>query len=210
MVAAETPDRTLDVLVVESERGAADAAVIELERAGHRVHRCRDRGAPAFPCDGIAGDRTCPLDAAAIDVAVSVRGVPRSQPSVLEDGLSCAMQRHVPIVLTGRTALHPYDGYVTEAVPMAELLASVQRAAAQEMPEHQAHARAALDVALAVRGLAPSAGSVRVDRRDRGLRVTLRLPADLPRTDFDKIAVRVMGAVRAADSTAAFIDVAAG
>jgi hypothetical protein len=200
--------RKLEVLVVESERGASQAVIDDLETAGHRVHRCHDPGRPTFPCNGLDATSSCPLDVAAIDVAVTVRGVPRSQPAVLEDGLTCAIKHHIPVVVSGRTALHPYEGYAAETVPVGEVVAAVERATKREMPEHQITARAALDVALRQRGLSPGSGDVRVERRMRGLHATVELPPDLDSRDFDMVAVRVMGALRAADRTAEFIDVA--
>jgi hypothetical protein len=199
--------KALNVLVVESERGAAAGAIQELEGAGHSIHRCHEIGDDVFPCNALAEARDCPFDAAPIDVAVTVRAVPRSQPTVLEDGIVCAMKRHVPVVVTGRTALHPYEGWATETAPLNDVVAAVERAAGTEMPAHQAVARAALDLALSQRGVDPSCASVRVERHLRGLRVVLALPSSLSASDHDMIAVRVMGALRAADTTAAFIDV---
>src|SRR5205807_4199387 len=63
----------LKVLVLESDQGAADVAREELTAAGHVVLRCHEPGAPAFPCNALAKDQRCPLDAADVDVALDVR-----------------------------------------------------------------------------------------------------------------------------------------
>ncbi|MGZ4690569.1 MAG: hypothetical protein ACXWAY_13165, partial [Acidimicrobiia bacterium] len=62
----------MEVLVVESEPGAAAIAIAQLEAAGHRVARCHEPGSRAFPCAGLDPGR-CPLEEDAIDVVLTVR-----------------------------------------------------------------------------------------------------------------------------------------
>ena len=45
---------SLNIMVLESDRGAADEAARDLTEAGHVVLRCHEPGEPAFPCRGIA------------------------------------------------------------------------------------------------------------------------------------------------------------
>jgi hypothetical protein len=52
---------TLEVLVIESHRGAAAAAVHDLEAAGHHVRRCYDEDRHGFPCRGVVDVAQCPL-----------------------------------------------------------------------------------------------------------------------------------------------------
>ena len=87
----------LNVMVLQSERGAADEAAGELTAAGHVVLRCHDPGASAFPCRGIEDRSKCPLWSHRVDVALTVRSRPRSQPAPQEDGVRCALMHH-PVV----------------------------------------------------------------------------------------------------------------
>jgi hypothetical protein len=52
----------LNIMVLESEHGAADDAIRELTDAGHVVLRYHDPGAPAFPCRGIETMSACPVE----------------------------------------------------------------------------------------------------------------------------------------------------
>jgi len=100
----------MDVLLLESERGSAHEVIDALHDAGHVVHRCHEAGLPAFPCNGILSG-TCPLERGSIDVAVTVRPHVRPAPTPLEDGVACAIRRHVPVVLVGAGALNPYERF---------------------------------------------------------------------------------------------------
>lgn len=50
------------VLVVESDRRAADKAITDLQAAGHHVMRCHETDLPAFPCNALCDKGTCPID----------------------------------------------------------------------------------------------------------------------------------------------------
>jgi hypothetical protein len=105
------------VLVVESDRDTCDAVVEILEDAGHDVARCHEHGLPAFPCNSLI-DGECPVhDGGGVDVAVTVRRHVHPAPMPLEDGVTCALRRHVPVVLVGIAALQPFGrfGIVTAA-----------------------------------------------------------------------------------------------
>jgi hypothetical protein len=43
----------MTVLVLESDTGAADSAIEQLEGEGHAVVRCHERNAVAFPCNAL-------------------------------------------------------------------------------------------------------------------------------------------------------------
>ena len=64
---------SLNVMVLESEHGAADEARAELVEAGHVVLQCHDRGRPTFPCRGIVDAESCPLNSHTVDLALTVR-----------------------------------------------------------------------------------------------------------------------------------------
>lgn len=200
--------KALDVLVLESEPGAADLAIDDLVAAGHRVHRCHDRGEPAFPCSALADPDACPLEQAPIDVAVTVRAHPRSSPSPYEDGVTCAIRRHVPLVVAGRTVLHPFEPFAAATTDLEHLVEAVEDVAADDLPAHTEAARQAVALVLDHHGLAPDAGSASVVRAAGTLKVRLVLPPELSRSTADMAAVRAVAAIRAFDHTAAGIDVA--
>jgi hypothetical protein len=197
----------LEVLVVETEQGAAGETVELLERAGHHVHRCHEPGAPAFPCAAVTDRSECPVEGRGVDVAVTVRSRPRSQPSPLEDGLTCAIKRHVPVVIAGNAALHPFDDYVAEVAEHGDVVAAVERAANAPLVRHEAAARAALGALLEIHGMPDGGGGALVRRSLGGLAVTVTVPAGLDRSARDMAAVRVVSALREVDPDAAGIDV---
>ena len=100
----------MDVLVLESDPGAAELAVALLTAAGHRVSRCHEPGARAFPCVALDSGR-CPLEADSIDVVLTVRGHANPRPSALEDGVVCALRHHTPVVVAGSTVFNPYEQF---------------------------------------------------------------------------------------------------
>ena len=79
-------DDRMDVLVLESESGAADATIEKLTNGGHRIFRCHEPGKPEFPCRALAGEGPCPLSDPGVDVAVTVRARPDMRPTLREDG----------------------------------------------------------------------------------------------------------------------------
>src|SRR5262249_13858505 len=108
----------MNVLVTDSERGAGDTARDELTAAGHTVMRCHAAGAAPFPCKALEAGGTCPLDATTVDVVLAVRRHPRSQPARHEDGVACALRRHIPLVVAGSEILNPYADYANAIVAL--------------------------------------------------------------------------------------------
>lgn len=199
----------LRVLVFESERGAAEVAVQELVAAGHDVVRCHEPGAPAFPCNGLSDDPHCPLRDGIVDVALTVRTRPRSQPAPHEDGVSCALQHHVPLVVAGSPALNPFAPWAAEVVEGTDgIVEACERAAVAPLPRHGTLAREALSAVLALHGIDPSGASVHVRRRDGRLLVAARSPVPLEQAVKALASVRMIAALRAFDHESAGIDVA--
>jgi hypothetical protein len=197
----------LNVLVLESEPGAAGSAQLELERAGHRVLFCHEPGYAAFPCNAIAEDRTCPLDAVPVDVTLDVRPRPRSQPAPREDGVTCAIRRHVPLVVAGPAALNPFDDYATEVLDRSDdVVDACERAAAAPLPAHTAAATEALREVLVRRSIELEP-EVLVRRRGGRLVVEVAGGDELPAKARSVGAVRMTGAVRVIDPDADGIDV---
>jgi hypothetical protein len=198
---------TLNVLVLESERGAADGAVTELEAAGHRVVRCHDRGAPAFPCKALANDPACPLRTGVVDVALTVRPRPRSQPAPQEDGVACALEHHVPLVVAGSALLNPYAGFATEVLDRTDgIVEACEHAAAAALPKHGKGATEAFHRVLAVHGTV-ARGHVDVYRREGRLLAIVRCDVPLDHTVKSIASVRIVGTLRELDADAAGIDV---
>jgi hypothetical protein len=199
----------LRVLVLESERGAADAAIGELHDAGHEVLRCHDPGAPAFPCRALSHD-DCPVRRAPVDVALTVRSRPRSQPAPLEDGVRCALERHIPLVVAGTAVLDPYRDFATEVLGRTtDVVDACRRAASAPLARHGAVARDAVVTVLARHG-ATLEPEVEVHRRVGGLHVTVHGVDGLDHAVTAMASVRAIGALRALDHDARAIDVSFG
>lgn len=197
----------LHVLVLESERGAADAAIEELEHAGHAVHRCHDRGEASFPCKALDDD-ACPMDTTPIDVALTVRNRPRSQPAPLEDGVRCALQRHIPLVVAGSRVLNPFEPWATEVLDRTyDVVEPCERAATAPLARHGDRAQRALLDVLAHHDIEGCSPHVEVFRRTGSLDVRVHGAQELEHRVRAMASVRMIGALRALDHTATGIDV---
>jgi hypothetical protein len=199
----------LNVLVLESEVDAASVARDDLMGAGHKVFGCHEPGVPAFPCNALAEGHECPLLSEVVDVALVVRSRPRSQPAPREDGVRCALQQHVPLVVAGSTLLNPFDAYATEVVDRdADVVDAVERAARSPMRHHTERAANALREVLDRRGVHASP-LVAVVRHKGVLVIEVRVAgADaLDHETKSMAAVRMTAAVRAFDPNAKGVDV---
>jgi hypothetical protein len=197
----------LNVLLLESEPGAALVARDELETAGHNVRYCHEPGGPAFPCSALLEGHTCPLEGEAIDVALDVRRHPGSQPTLREDGVMCALREHIPVVIAGAPALSPYADYASATRDRNfDVVETVERMAGATLERHTTAAASALHDVLERRGIARTP-DVAV-RRLRGallISVSGADPLDVPTKSM--AAVRMTAAVRALDAHARGVDV---
>jgi hypothetical protein len=197
----------MKVLVLESDAGAADETVGALVGAGHHVSRCHEPGAAPFPCQGLDDHTRCPLDQDDTDVAVLVRRHPWPRPMPLEDGVRCALQRHIPLVVTGRLAGSPYQAWTTlEIDDPTQVVAAVEEAAHLPLARHSDAATAAMLEVLQRHEVDPSGALAEVHRDGGRLLVTLRIPLDTPDDAAEMAAVRATGAVRALDAYPGSID----
>jgi hypothetical protein len=195
----------MKVLVVESESGAATIASAQLERAGHEVLRCHEPGSRAFPCAGFAAGG-CPLEHEAIDVVLTVRARSSSQPAPLEDGAVCALRRHLPLVVAGRSGTNPFASFpVTTAG--RDVVAACEEAATVPSADHEAVAQRALDESLAGHGIDDAEARAFVRRRAGRLTASLQFPAETPERTRAMASVRVVGALRQFDPYNGGIDV---
>jgi hypothetical protein len=197
----------LNVMVLQSERGAADQAALELTGAGHVVLRCHEPGAPAFPCRGVEDQSSCPLRSHAVDVALVVRSRPRSQPAPQEDGVRCALMHHVPLVVAGSAVLDPYDGYEARVLDRTtDVVGACEEVAAAELPRHSRVASEALRTTQIAHGARADARAS-VTRRGGSLLASVSgLDALAPR-QRDAAVVRMLAKLRELDATARGIDV---
>lgn len=199
---------SLNVLVLESERGAADAAAEELTAAGHKVLRCHEPGAPAFPCNALAEDPACPLRSGVVDVALTVRKRPRSQPAPQEDGVSCALESHVPLVVAGAIVMNPYTKFATELVEQPyDVVDACVRAAEAPLRRHADRAAGALASVLDVHEVTGVQPTIEVYRREGRLHVEVHGANELDHTVKSIGSVRIIGALRQFDRDAGGIDV---
>jgi len=187
------------VLVVESDRRAADGAVAELRSAGHHVMRCHETDLPAFPCNALCGEGACPLEEdAGIDVVVDYRTRPYPRPTPFEDGVTCALRHHVPLVVAGTSALNPFDKWTSAiATSDQDVVAACERAI--ELPIEQLATPARAEVRRRLR-LQPGVAEATdvVVRRSKGgqLDAIVLLPDEADEIE-DELAVAVAGVLRA-------------
>jgi hypothetical protein len=197
---------SLNVLVLESDRGAATMAIADLEAAGHHVLRCHDGAAPAFPCSALTDDG-CPLRRNVVDVALTVRRRPRSQPAPQEDGASCALRTHVPLVIAGAIALNPYEDFATECTDdPGDIVGACERAAAAPLRAHTAAALSAVTTVFEKNDV-KAAARVVAFRSHGQLHVEVTTAPRLPQPVQNMAAVQIIAALRALDPDARGIDV---
>jgi hypothetical protein len=197
---------SLNVMVLESEYRAADEAEAELVEAGHVVLRCHEHGQPTFPCRGILDAASCPLNSHIIDVALTVRSRVRSVPAPAEDGVRCALLKHVPLVVAGPSALDPYDGFETRVLDRTyDVVETCEAAAGAELAAYVRRAEAVLGDCLGVDRV--SSARVSVTRRSGGLRVRITGLDDATRQERQTAVVHIVGALRQLDRAARTIDV---
>ena len=198
----------MDVLMLESDSGAADAAIQELEEGGHRVFRCHEPGAAVFPCRALAGQGPCPLADPGIDVAVTVRAHPDPHPSPREDGVSCALRARVPLVVAGNDILNPYDEWAAEVVPDGDVVGACERVIAAPSGDHSEVATDALREALQRRTGSTGNADAVVWRDHSGLRVRLEGVESIDDSARGIVAADVAAALRAFDPVIPKIDIA--
>ena len=197
----------LNVMVLESQQGAADAAVHELTEAGHVVLRCHDPGVAAFPCRGLADHAACPLRSHVVDLALTVRSHPQSQPAPMEDGVRCAIMHRVPVIVAGPVVLDPYAEFEARVLDRTDdVVGACEEVAAAVLTRHTAVATDALRAApTGVEELA-AADAIVTRRNGRLLMSVSGLDALAPRR-VDAAIVRAMGKLREFDPSARGVDV---
>ncbi|HEX4821707.1 MAG TPA: hypothetical protein VFV00_15985 [Acidimicrobiales bacterium] len=198
------------VLVVESDRYAANGAIADLQAAGHHVLRCHEEDLPAFPCNALCDGGRCPLeDGDGIDVVVDYRTRPYPRPTPFEDGASCALRHHVPLVVAGTSALNPFAPWTTAISTNDEdLVTTCEHAVEVPLERLAAPARAEVRRRLRLQPGVAEATDVVVRRRQGGqLDAVVRIPEEAEEIDGE-LAVAVAGVLRAEDRFAPRVNVA--
>jgi hypothetical protein len=202
--------RTLDVLVIESRRGAGRRADEALAAAGHRVHRCYEHGTDEFPCRGLLEPDACPLDDG-VDVALLVRPRIDPRPTPRESGVTCALRAQVPLVEVGDHPLDPYEPWVAARVADAHdhdaMVAACTGAVEDRLGEKSRHLVERLDPLLASLGVAPEQVECRVEFRDHRAVISLMLPAHVDDQARHALAVRAVDVLRSSGAAARTTDV---
>jgi hypothetical protein len=201
--------RHLDVLVLESERGAARKAEAALTAAGHRVHRCHEVGDRGFPCLGLTEPAGCPLDRS-IDVALVVRSHVDPKPTPLEDGVSCAIRAGVPLVEDGPDLYDPYGSWLADRVDEQGVVAAVHRAAAGVDDPLRTAILDRCALLLQAHAIPQEAVACSFEPDGGSLRVELAVDAPVDRQLSQAMAVRVLDAVRSTGRTYGHVDVRVG
>jgi hypothetical protein len=197
------------VLVVESDRGAADRAVTDLQAAGHRVVRCHEIDLPAFPCNALCDNGNCPIEThQGVDVVLDYRSRPYPRPTAFEDGVSCSLRHHLPLVVAGTSALNPFDKWTTVIADDDDIVQACERAAALPVERLAAPARAEVRRRLRHQpDVAEQADVVVVHRSNRQLDAVVYLPDEAEELD-GTLAVAVAGVLRDHDRFSARVNVA--
>jgi hypothetical protein len=197
----------LKVMVLESDRGAGDQARRDLTAAGHEVLGCHDPGSATFPCRGLEDQSQCPLRSHSVDLALTVRTRPRSQPAPEEDGVRCALMHRVPVVVAGSSALDPFESFVARVLDADDdVVAACEEVAAAELSRHTL---VATDALRASRNPSDATRAARatVTRRNGSLLVRVSGLDELAPRQRDAAIVRMMAKLREYDSSARGIDV---
>jgi hypothetical protein len=196
------------VLVVESDRGTATKAIMDLRDAGHQVERCHEQDLPAFPCNALCDAGVCPLDSPeGVDVVLDYRSRPHPRPTPFEDGVSCALRRHVPLVVAGTSALNPFDSWTSAIAADADLVEVCEQTAGYSLEHLAAPARAEVRRVLENTPDLATRSDVIVRRSRGALNAVVELPREAEEVE-SRIAVAVAGVLRAHDRTTRQINVA--
>lgn len=197
----------LDVLLVQSNRGAADDAVAALAAAGHRVHQCYDDDARGFPCRGVVESSACPLDGP-IDVVLSVRRRLNPWPTGLEGGVVCAIRAGLPVVEQGADETGPFTPWVTQRItPHDDVVGACVAAVATVEQGLAAEIRLRIARVVVATDIDPSTVTCWTEGDSTGLDVHVGVPGRLPRGVEQAIAVRTLDAVRSSGRTYGRVDV---
>mgnify|MGYP003346566698 FL=1 len=209
----DTTMQQLNVLVVESDNGAANAAIAALQASGHRTHRCHPEHAASFPCNGFGADDACPLREHAIDVAITVRTHGDVDPTEREAGLLCAREHDIPIVVVGRTQRDRFARFAATFVDRSAEVVSTCEHAARPGSNLDANVRVPEpEVVAAVSAIVQTecgpTTAAEVEIVQEGADVIVEVRGEVPLRLRRLVANRIIGRVHNTSRSIASIDVA--
>ncbi|HEX6425072.1 MAG TPA: hypothetical protein VFZ79_16425 [Acidimicrobiales bacterium] len=189
--------RPLDVLVIESGRGAGDEVARALDTAGHRVHRCHGEHGAGTPCRGVLDVDDCPVERGTDVAVVAAVGDGEGAPHV-EQAVSCAIRAGVPVMEIGRSpALAPFEPWLAARVDGdAAAVGAVGSAARQGFATMEQRVLAMARPLLADLGLPADRARCAVERAGTGLHVRIDLPVEVDEATRQAVAVRALAALR--------------
>lgn len=196
----------VNVLMPHVASHAAARAAEMLREAGHEVHSCHNVGDSGFACVALR-ERPCPLEDVDIDVALDVRSRQVPFPGPDEDGVVCAIRRHVPLVVAGEAGANPFEAWTSAVADRSEVVARVEEVALLPLPVESARATEAVRQALARRGFQDAPADVSVFRRGRRLQVVAQVGGDLDPSIRSAVAVAAASGVNAVDHFRQGLDV---
>ena len=195
-------------MIGSSDPRAGDHAIDLLQQAGHDVVRCHDRDLGAFPCNALVPGGACAVEDDTLDVALVVRSHPWPRPTPLEDGVSCALRHHLPVVVAGRTILNPYEPWCSAVFDgVDDAIGALEQISRAPLP------RLGRVLAGAVAGVLDQAGyheEPAVEARRSGrrrLQVVVRTARTLDADTVDEIVVAVHRVANRRDPYAPGVDV---
>ena len=125
----------------------------------------------------------------------------------MENGATCAIRRHIPLVVAGPRELNPFDDFAAVSIDSADdVVGNCERAARTAAPACLTAAQGAMRDTLDRRGI-DATPNIMVRRVHGALHVHVTGTAMLDEPTKSMLAVRISGAVRATDRDARGIDV---
>ena len=180
------------VLLLDEGVGIGGLVESDLVDAGHEVVRCHPWGQPVFPCVGLVDRQKCPIEEAAVGVAVKVNGAMATCPGHHEQGVVCSLRRRVPLVLAGSP---PDPGLVEVAAALTpgheNVVHVVERVVDADIGDLSRAARATALAVLEHHDLPHVDVTARVIRRDDGLVARLETDEDVSSSIREVAAIRV-------------------
>lgn len=198
---------SLDVLLIETERGSGLLTANTLGASGHRVHRCfpgeNSPDAASEVCVAVTeGD--CPIDAHGIDVAVVAGPLRTDQPAQTAAGVTCALRRQVPLVADD-SCTASFGSRLTGRAN-GDISGACQRAAETTFAGLRASILARLTPTFVAHRLDPADMGCRIETDGPRLRVTVTGPPAAPSLR-QALGVRVLDAIHADDRVYGQVDV---
>jgi hypothetical protein len=172
------------------------------------VARCHDAGDPAFPCRALEEGSTCSLEQDPVDVVLTVRSR-SAEPSALEDGVTCAIRAHIPLVVAGDAETGPYGPWATATIGAeGDVVGACAAAATAPLARHSQAGTDRLRELLAHNGVPDAeSGHVEVTRRNGRLRVLIHVPEHVAPQVAEVAATHVLAAIHEVDPNARGTDV---